>query len=104
MLVNRGIIERQTAVADHRVKILALTPEGERPRDHFWHDLVTDVGPLTQSDLLTLTEILAKLDQTYDLGVRRGTSNAASSASVRHRSIRPEFVRAVVSSAIGGFP
>ena len=40
--------------------------KGKRLRDQFWHDLVTDAGPLTplrESDLRTLTRLLAKLGQ-----------------------------------------
>jgi DNA-binding MarR family transcriptional regulator len=65
-LVGRGALERQADPADRRVKALVLTPEGNRLRDQFWHNLVTDPGPLTplrQDDLRTLTRLLAKLDQ-----------------------------------------
>jgi DNA-binding MarR family transcriptional regulator len=64
-LAARGALERQPDPADRRVKALALTPDGERLRDQFWHDLVTDagpLGPLSQSDLRTLIGLLAKLD------------------------------------------
>jgi DNA-binding MarR family transcriptional regulator len=67
-LAARGALERQADPADRRVKALALTPEGERLRDQFWHNFVTDPGPLTplrQSDLRTLTRLLAKLDQPH---------------------------------------
>jgi DNA-binding MarR family transcriptional regulator len=62
----RGLLARQADLADRRVKALTLTPEGERLRDQFWRDLVTDPGPLTplrESDLRALTRLLAKLDQ-----------------------------------------
>jgi DNA-binding MarR family transcriptional regulator len=65
-LAGRGAVERQADAADRRVKALLLTPEGERLRDRFWHDLVCDPGPLTplgQDDLHTLTGLLAQLDQ-----------------------------------------
>jgi DNA-binding MarR family transcriptional regulator len=65
-LAARGALERQADPADRRVKALLLTSEGERLRDQFWHNLVTDAGPLTalrQPDLRTLTRILAKLDE-----------------------------------------
>jgi DNA-binding MarR family transcriptional regulator len=65
-LAGRGALERQAAPADRRVKALVLTLEGERLRDQFWRNLVTDPGPLTplrQGDLRTLTRLLAKLDQ-----------------------------------------
>jgi DNA-binding MarR family transcriptional regulator len=65
-LVGRGALERQADPADRRVKALVLTPEGNRLRDEFWHNLVTDAGPLAplrEDDLRTLTRLLAKLDQ-----------------------------------------
>jgi DNA-binding MarR family transcriptional regulator len=65
-LAGRGALERQADPADRRVKALALTAEGERLRDQFWHNLVSDAGPLAplrQGDLRTLTRLLAKLDQ-----------------------------------------
>jgi DNA-binding MarR family transcriptional regulator len=65
-LVGRGALERQADPADRRVKALVLTPEGNRLRDQFWHNLVTDAGPLAplrEDDLRTLTRLLAKLDQ-----------------------------------------
>ena len=43
-----------------------LTPEGQRLRDQFWHNLVTDAGPLTplrEPDLRALAQLLAQLDQ-----------------------------------------
>jgi len=49
------------STADRRVKALALTPEGERLRGQFWHNLVTDPGPLTplrEADLRALTRLL----------------------------------------------
>lgn len=63
-LAGRGALERQADPADRRVKALLLTPEGERLREEFWHNLVTDAGPLTplgHDDLSTLTRLLAKL-------------------------------------------
>lgn len=65
-LASRGALERQADPTDRRVKALVLTPEGERLRDQFWHNLVTDAGPLTplaESDLRALTQLLAKLDR-----------------------------------------
>jgi DNA-binding MarR family transcriptional regulator len=64
-LAQRGALERQPDPTDRRVKALALTPEGERLRDQFWRNLVTDAGPLSplgQDDLCALTRLLAKLD------------------------------------------
>jgi DNA-binding MarR family transcriptional regulator len=68
-LARRGALERQADPADRRVKAIALTPEGERLRDQFWRNLVTDPGPLTplhQDDQCTLTRLPAKLDQRTD--------------------------------------
>ena len=68
-LAGRGALERQADPADRRVKALVLTPEGQRLRDQFWHNLLTDAGPLTplrESDLRALTRLLAKLDQPAD--------------------------------------
>jgi hypothetical protein len=51
------------------VKGLVLTSEGERLRDQFWRNLLTDpgpLGPIDQGDLRTLTRLLAKLDQEAD--------------------------------------
>jgi len=65
-LAQRGAVERRADPADRRVKALVLTPEGERLRDQFWHNLVTDAGPLRplgHGDLLTLNGLLAKLGQ-----------------------------------------
>jgi DNA-binding MarR family transcriptional regulator len=64
-LAQRGALERQPDPTDRRVKALVLTPEGERLRDQFWRNLVTDAGPLSplgQDDLCALTRLLAKLD------------------------------------------
>jgi DNA-binding MarR family transcriptional regulator len=65
-LAARGALERQADPVDRRVKALVLTAEGERLRDQFWHNLVSDAGPLAplrEGDLRTLTRLLAKLDQ-----------------------------------------
>jgi len=64
-LAGHGAVERQADPADRRVKALRLTPEGERLRDQFWHNLIADAGPLaplSRDDLSTLTGLLAKLD------------------------------------------
>ena len=64
-LAARGAVERRADPNDRRVKALALTPEGERTREQFWHNLVTDPGPLAplrETDLRTLTRLLTKLD------------------------------------------
>ncbi len=68
-LAARGALERQADSADRRVKALVLTAEGERLRDQFWRNLVTDpgpLGPLDEDDLRTLARLLAKLDQASD--------------------------------------
>jgi DNA-binding MarR family transcriptional regulator len=65
-LAGRGALERQVDPTDRRVKALVLTPEGQRLRDQFWHNLVSDAGPLTplrEADLRDLTRLLAKLEQ-----------------------------------------
>ena len=65
-LATRGALERQADPTDRRVKALVLTDEGERLREQFWHNLVTDAGPLTplrQTDLRNLIRLLTKLDQ-----------------------------------------
>jgi DNA-binding MarR family transcriptional regulator len=65
-LAALGALERQADPADRRVKALVLTPEGQRLRDQFWHDLVTDAGPLAplrEPDLRALIRLLARLDQ-----------------------------------------
>jgi DNA-binding MarR family transcriptional regulator len=63
-LAGRGAVERQADPADRRVKALVLTPEGQRLRDQFWRNLVTDPGPLTplpEPELRDLTRLLAQL-------------------------------------------
>ncbi|HEX4216603.1 MAG TPA: MarR family transcriptional regulator [Candidatus Dormibacteraeota bacterium] len=68
-LAARGALERRADPTDRRVKALALTREGERLRDQFWHGLVADPGPLSpldQGDLVTLRRLLAKLDRPVD--------------------------------------
>lgn len=65
-LAGRGALERQADPGDRRVKALVLTAEGQRLREEFWHNLVTDAGPLAplrEPDLRALTRLLAKLDQ-----------------------------------------
>ncbi|HXW46058.1 MAG TPA: MarR family transcriptional regulator [Streptosporangiaceae bacterium] len=64
-LAGRGALERQADPADRRVKGLVLTAEGERLRNQFWHNLLTDAGPLaplSQGDLRAVSRILGKLD------------------------------------------
>jgi DNA-binding MarR family transcriptional regulator len=64
-LARRGAVERRADPADRRVKALALTATGVKLRDQFWHNLVSDPGPLAplrETDLRGLTRILTKLD------------------------------------------
>jgi DNA-binding MarR family transcriptional regulator len=66
-LAARGALERQADPADRRVKALVLTSAGERLRTQFWHNLLSDAGPLaplSQGDLRTLARVLAKLERT----------------------------------------
>jgi DNA-binding MarR family transcriptional regulator len=68
-LAARGAVERHADPADRRVKALVLTPEGERLRERFWHNLRGDAGPLAplnEDDLRTLNRLLAKLDSPGD--------------------------------------
>jgi MarR family transcriptional regulator, organic hydroperoxide resistance regulator len=68
-LEHRGLVERRSDPDDRRVKALVLTPEGERQRAAFWHDLVEDpepLAPLTDADLTSLASILATLGITSD--------------------------------------
>ena len=68
-LAARGAVERQADPADRRVKALLLTAEGQRLRDQFWHNLVTDPGPLAAlppSDLHTLNGLLSGLDRAAE--------------------------------------
>ena len=63
-LAASGVVERGTNPGDRRVKTLTLTAEGERTRDQFWHNLVSDPGPLAplrQADLRAITRLLSKL-------------------------------------------
>jgi DNA-binding MarR family transcriptional regulator len=64
-LERRGAVQRRGDPGDRRVKVLVLTPEGERLRAGFWRDLVEDPGPLTplgESDLRALASLLSVLD------------------------------------------
>jgi DNA-binding MarR family transcriptional regulator len=68
-LAAHGALERQADPRDRRVKALVLTPDGERLREQFWHNLVTDPGPLTplrETDLRNLIRLLTRLDQLAD--------------------------------------
>jgi DNA-binding MarR family transcriptional regulator len=68
-LAAHGALERRADPNDRRVKALVLTPEGERLREQFWHNLVTDAGPLTplrEADLRNLIRLLAKLGQSAE--------------------------------------
>jgi DNA-binding MarR family transcriptional regulator len=64
-LAARGAVERRADLTDRRVKALALTAEGQRLREQFWRNLVSDAGPLRplgETDLRALNQVLAKLD------------------------------------------
>jgi DNA-binding MarR family transcriptional regulator len=64
-LEARGAVERQSDPRDRRVKALVLTEQGERLRDRFWQAVTEQPGPLarlTESDLRSLTQLLARLD------------------------------------------
>jgi DNA-binding MarR family transcriptional regulator len=45
-LEAKGILVRRPDAVDRRVKILALTPEGQRVRQSLWQRITHDVGPL----------------------------------------------------------
>jgi DNA-binding MarR family transcriptional regulator len=65
----RGVVERRAHPHDRRVKALALTAEGDRLRAAFWHDFVTDpgpLGPLGESELRNLARLLAALEPARD--------------------------------------
>ena len=60
-LERRGAVERRSDPGDRRVKVLVLTPEGERLRAGFWGALTEDPGPLAplgDAELRTLAQIL----------------------------------------------
>jgi DNA-binding MarR family transcriptional regulator len=64
-LQKRGAVERRSAPDDRRVKVLALTGEGERLRAGFWRELVEDPGPLAplgEREVRALAEALRALD------------------------------------------
>lgn len=63
-LEHRGAVERHLDDRDRRVKGLVLTPEGERLRAAFWHDLVEDPGPLEplgEDELRLLASLLERV-------------------------------------------
>jgi DNA-binding MarR family transcriptional regulator len=67
-LERRGVVERRPDPDDRRVKALALTPDGERLRARFWHDMVEDPGPLAplgEDELQTLLSLLARLEKPH---------------------------------------
>ncbi len=63
-LEERGLVERQTHPTDRRVKIVALTPAGEKTKAQL-HEAMYAPPPellaLTREDLETLHEVLSKL-------------------------------------------
>ena len=61
-LERRGAVERRSDPGDRRVKVLVLTPEGERLRADFWGALTGDPGPLAplgDAELHSLAQILS---------------------------------------------
>ena len=65
-LQRRGAVERRPDPVDRRVKALLLTPDGEKLRQTFWHELIEDPGPLTPLDeagLRTLAQLLTVINQ-----------------------------------------
>jgi DNA-binding MarR family transcriptional regulator len=62
-LEERGLVERQPAEYDRRVKLIALTPEGRRLREELNRRLAEPPEPLTRlsaADLRTLRDILRR--------------------------------------------
>ena len=60
-LERRGAVQRRPDPGDRRVKVLVLTPEGERLRAGFWGALTEDPGPLAplgDAELRSLAQIL----------------------------------------------
>ncbi|MBJ7610572.1 MAG: MarR family transcriptional regulator [Candidatus Dormibacteraeota bacterium] len=47
-LEARGAVRRQVDTADRRIKVLVITDEGCRVRDHFWSGMVASAGPFAQ--------------------------------------------------------
>jgi DNA-binding MarR family transcriptional regulator len=67
-LETRGLVERRPAPGDRRVKVIALTDEGERVQRALWERLMTD-SPVTagltreqQQTLLSMLEQVAGTD------------------------------------------
>jgi DNA-binding MarR family transcriptional regulator len=63
-LEDRGLVERRPAPGDRRVKVLALTDDGERVQRALWERLMTD-SPLgrglTAQEQAVLLEMLERL-------------------------------------------
>lgn len=61
-LEARGLIRRETGT-DRRIKLLALTPEGERVRDQVRKRLseTSPAGSLSEAERRTLRELLVKM-------------------------------------------
>ncbi len=64
-LEARGLIRRQTGT-DRRIKLLALTPEGEKVRDQVRKRLseTSPAGSLSDAERRTLKELLVRMAET----------------------------------------
>jgi len=70
-LEDRGLVERQAAEYDRRVKLLVLTPEGRRLRDRIEARLAEPPPPianLSLSDQRTLRDVLSRAAEHLDSG------------------------------------
>jgi DNA-binding MarR family transcriptional regulator len=68
-LEERGLVERQAAPHDRRVKLLVLTPEGKRLRDRIEARLAEPppaIAALTRSDQRTLRDVLRRAAEHLD--------------------------------------
>jgi len=62
-LEERGLIERRPSPEDRRVKLIALTPEGERCRARaleMLYEPPTEFGALDEAEIRRLCELLSK--------------------------------------------
>ncbi len=72
-LEARGLIERQSAAHDRRVKVLALTPAGERVREQVIKAMQEPPAPiaaLSRADQRTLRDILRRALEDTEIGDR----------------------------------
>jgi DNA-binding MarR family transcriptional regulator len=68
-LEERGLVERQAAEHDRRVKLLVLTPEGRRLRDRIERRLASPPPPianLSRSDQRKLRDVLRRAAEHVD--------------------------------------